>query len=323
VDRLGVVTQRLLSEPFRVATFESTLRPGIAVRVKGHPFDLQSLAPLLKLGSSVARAHRAKIGKQWALLGASFKDLGDLLTESDQRRLYVAAPRFEFLARVADGPLIPLYILGAEVRRVGLRGSSVPKQFVEISALRIGFAGNDRRVLRSRDGAFGFEKGPGPLQAGDNGFEQPIHAQSVIVDTAEVNVRGHFCVGQRLVKVLRASLRNSQVANAVEILILDGDLPAKVRLAELLAEDVLHDLLPSASAEFGIGTVHVNAGQREVEMRLALGVVVGLEQPLLFILLARFETGLLSRVFVFEVINAQGRLINPNCCFIASRILRV
>ncbi len=177
MDGLGVVPQRLLSEPFRVATFESTLRPGITVRVKCHALDFQALATLLKLGSSVARTHGAKIGKQWALLRASLKDLGDLLTESDQRRPEVAAARFEFLARVAEGPLLPVDILGGEVRRVALRGSSVPKQFVEIAALRIGLAGNDRRVLRSRESAFGFENGPGPLQTWGNGFEQPIHAR--------------------------------------------------------------------------------------------------------------------------------------------------
>src|SRR5260370_40435956 len=131
MNRLGVVPQGLLGEALRVAALKSALRPGIAVRVKGHPFDFEPLAPLLKLGGSVARTHGAKIGKQWALLWASFKDLGDLLTESDQRRPDVSA-RFEFLARVAEGPLIPVYILDAEVRRVGLRGSGVPKQFIEI-----------------------------------------------------------------------------------------------------------------------------------------------------------------------------------------------
>ncbi len=251
MDGLGVVPQRLLSEPFRVATFESTLRPGIAVRVKCHALDFQALATLLKLGSSVARTHGAKIGKQWALLRASFKNLGDLLTEPDERRFDVAAPRFEFLARVADGPLPQVYVLGHEARRIRLRSSGVPQQFVEIAALRIGLAGNDRRVLSSRDSAFGFENGPGPLQAWNDGFEQPIHAQSVIVDAAQVHVRRDFCVGKRLVEVLRTSLRNSQVANTVKILVFDGNFPAPVRLAGLLLEDVLHDLLPGASAKFG------------------------------------------------------------------------
>ncbi len=140
------------------------------------------------------------------------------------------------------------------------------------------------------------------------GFEQPIHAQSVIVDAAQVNVRRHFCVGKRLVEVLRTSLRYAQVANAVEVLVFDGNFPAPARLAELLFKDVLHDLLPGAGAQFRIGPIHVNAGQREIEMGLALGVVVGLQQPLRFIPIACFETGLLSGGLVFEVIDAPRAL---------------
>ncbi len=304
MDRLGVVPQRLLSEALRVATFESTLRPGIAVRVKCHALDFEPFATLLKLGSSVARTHGAKIGKQWALLWASFKDLGDLLTESDQRRPDVAAPRFEFLARVADSPLLPVDVLGGEACSVRLRSAGVPKQLVKLPALGIGLTRDDRCVLRSGDGALGFENRPRPLEAGDNRFEQPIHAQSVIVDAAQVNVRRHFCVCKSPVEVLRSGLGNRQVANAVEVLVFDRDLPAPVRLVDLLCEDVLHDLLPSARAQLGIGAVHVNAGQREVEMRLGLRVVAGLEQPSRFLRVPGFETGLLSSGFVLEVVNA-------------------
>ncbi len=112
----------------------------------------------------------------------------------------------------------------------------------------------------------------------------------------------------RLVEVLRPSLRNWQVANTVKIPVFDGNFPATVRLADLPFEDVLHDLLPGASAKFGIGAIHVHARQREIEMRLVLGVVMGLEEPLRFVRVACFEAGLVSSGFVLEVINAPGAL---------------
>ena len=45
-------------------------------------------------------------------------------------------------------------------------------------------------------------------------------------------------------------------------------------------DEVLHDFLPDAGAQFGIGAVDVHLGQRDVEVGLALGFVVGLEEPL-------------------------------------------
>jgi hypothetical protein len=71
---------------------------------------------------------------------------------------------------------------------------------------------------------------------------------------------------------------------------------------------VLHHFLPRARGEFGIGAVNVNAGQREVEMRLALGLVVGLEEPLGLGPVAGLEAGLLSGDSVLEVVNAPGAL---------------
>jgi hypothetical protein len=73
-------------------------------------------------------------------------------------------------------------------------------------------------------------------------------------------------------------------------------------------DEVLHDFLPDAGAQFGIGAVDVHLGQRDVEVGLALGFVVGLEEPLGLGPVAGLEAGLLYGGLVFEVIDAPRAL---------------
>ena len=157
-------------------------------------------------------------------------------------------------------------------------------------------------------GAFVFEDRAGPLQARDDRFKQPFHAQGVVMDAAQIDVGRDFAIRQRPVELLGAGFRHAQIAEAIEVLVLDGNFPAAARFVGLPFDDVLHDFLPGAGAQFGIGAVDVNPGQREVEVGLALGFVVGLEAPLGLGPVAGLEAGLLSSGFVFEVIDAPGAL---------------
>ena len=91
--------------------------------------------------------------------------------------------------------MIPIDIFCGEAGRVRLRGAGVPEQFIEVAPLRVELAGDYSSVFLSRDGALGFEDGPGPLQARNNGFQEPIHAERVVVDAAQVNVGRDFAVG--------------------------------------------------------------------------------------------------------------------------------
>ncbi len=55
MHRLGIVPQRLLREPFRVAALERALGPRIPIRMQRYAFDPQAIAPLLELRRSPAR----------------------------------------------------------------------------------------------------------------------------------------------------------------------------------------------------------------------------------------------------------------------------
>ena len=71
----------------------------------------------------------------------------------------------------------------------------MPQQFVEIPPLRVLFPLDNGRVFFRRDSPLGLEHRPGPLQARDDRFQQPFHAQGVIMYPPQINVGGHLAVG--------------------------------------------------------------------------------------------------------------------------------
>ena len=129
----------------------------------------RALAALPKLRGPIVRPNGAEIREQRASGWSPLQDGFHLHPEADQRRLD-ASPGFELCPHVADRPCIPVDVLGAQARSVGLRGAGVPEQFVEVSALGVLFALEDGSVFLGRDGALGFEHRLGPLQARDDGL---------------------------------------------------------------------------------------------------------------------------------------------------------
>jgi len=212
------------------------------------------------------------------------------------------------VGRVGEGVLVPVDVFGGQAGGIGLGGAGVPEEFVEVAALGVGLAGCDGATLGGRDGALLLEHRARPEQARDDGFEEPFHAEGVVVDAAEVNVGRDFAIGQGMIEVLGPGLGDGEVSDAIEVLVFDGDLPTATGLVGFLGDDMLHDFLPGARGEFWVGAVQVDAGEGEVQMGLTFGVVVGLEEALGLGAVAGFEGGLLAGDFVFEVENTPGAL---------------
>src|ERR1041385_5611187 len=70
--------------------------------------------------------------------------------------------------------------------------------------------------------------------------------------------------------MLRPRLCHRQLADAIEVLVLDCDIPAPPRFVQLLPGDMLHDILPCSRAEFWIGAVEIHARQLQVHVSLTL-----------------------------------------------------
>ena len=126
---------------------------------------------------------------------------------------------------------------------------------------------------------------------------------------------GHLAIGQCLVEMFRAGFGNVQVADAVEIPILDCCFPPPPRLIRFLGDDVFHHFLPRPRCQFRIGGVEIHPCQRQIEMRLTLRFVVCLEDALRLKLVARLEALLFAGDFVFEVEDASGTPDQTECLF--------
>jgi hypothetical protein len=77
----------------------------------------------------------------------------------------------------------------------------------------------------------------------------------VIVNAPQIDIGGHLAIGQRPVEMLRSCLRHAQVADAIEIPVLDRRFPSPPRLIQFLGDDVFHHLLPRPRCQLGISAV--------------------------------------------------------------------
>ena len=124
MHRLGIVPQRLLREPLRVAALQSPFRPGITIRVERHTRYTQTTAALLKFRRPVACSHGAKVWKKRSNCRTPFQNDLDFRAEANQRRLDANTPsRLQFCPRVTN--------------RAGVRDVPVPDSERELKSLKI------------------------------------------------------------------------------------------------------------------------------------------------------------------------------------------
>ena len=152
-------------------------------------FYLQAVAALLELGGAVARANGAQVREEGARLRPALEDDGDFVAKADEGGLDASAG-FQLLTSVGDGARVPVNVVRGEEGGIGLGCSRVPEEFVEVAAFVVGFAFNDCGMLCTGDGAFLLEHWPWPLQARNDGFKEPFHAEGMVMYPAEVDVGG-------------------------------------------------------------------------------------------------------------------------------------
>ncbi|MEY2410608.1 MAG: hypothetical protein QOF48_3278 [Verrucomicrobiota bacterium] len=146
--------------------------------------------------------------------------------------------------------------------------------------------------------------GFGHCSRGITDFSEPLHSERVIVDTAQVNIRGHLPVLQSPVELLWSRFRHPQAADTVEVFVL-GDIPAAPRFSCLLRHDALHDILPCSCPEFRIRAVHIHPRQRQIHVRLRLRFIPSLEeaQGLVPVVSLEARSGVLLTVQVTVQVN--------------------
>ena len=76
--------------------------------------------------------------------------------------------------------------------------------------------------------------------------------------------------------MLRQSRRHRHIADIVKILVFNRNVPSPTRGHRVVAYDAFHHFLPGASAQLRVCAVQIHSGQMQVEVGLALSLVMSL-----------------------------------------------
>lgn len=308
MHRFAVMAQRLLRKPLRITRHLRAFSPRITIRVERHALDAQAGATLLELGSPVAGAHTAQVGKE--------RPRGGQLAQ--QRRHFVAEVqarhRLGLLTAVTHHSLVPGNVLGIELGDVTLRPSQQPAQFVEPAAFGIAFALDDALVFVPSDRALGPVFHFRPPLFGEHGPGQPAHVEREVVNAPQVNVGGHPAALQHAQEVVRLRLEHRQLADAFEGVIFAGDLPARLGDAGFEFDDFRHHALPGAAGDLGIADGEVSAGDLTIDQRLLMRFVLGVQEAAGLAFISGLEACALVGVAVEQVENAALAAIHSESC---------
>ena len=135
-------------------------------------------------------------------------------------------------------------------------------------------------MLFKGDCSLGFVVNGGPSLLGHDGPGKPIHVEGEVVQLAQMHVRRDCPPFENCKEVLGLRLYERAVAEAVERVVVGGGLPAVLGGAGFEADNLIHDVLPGALADHGIGVLEVDACQAQIHSRLAAGVIERIPQAL-------------------------------------------
>jgi len=105
--------------------------------------------------------------------------------------------------------------------------------------------------------------------------------------------------------MFRAGFQQWQLTHPIQRLVLDGDQPAALRFLALELYDFIHHPLPGAFRDFGIPDHQVGAGDLQIDHRLPVGFIAGLEQPPGFEPVFGAEAFLFSGFVVLKPVNGS------------------
>jgi hypothetical protein len=265
--------KRLLREPFGIPAFFGAFRPRIPIRMQADTFDAQARDALVKFRRPVAGTNRAQIRKQRAAPRQIPENFRHFIIEAHDGN---GAGLF---ARETDDVVFPINVFSFEAREIGLRRAQVPRQFIERFAFGIQFAGDDGLMFLPGDGALVLELNFRPLPFHDDRPRQPCHVQGEVVDAPQIYIGRNFSGFEHAQKVFRPRFQNRQVTNQVKRLVLDGGLPAVLRLAFFEFDHFLHDELPVAGGNLRVAGGEIGAGDLQVHGGLLLRFAARMEQP--------------------------------------------
>ena len=300
MDRLAVVPQRFLREPFRIAHGFGALSPRVTIRMEGHALDAKTLDALPKLRGAIRSAHLRQIGKERAAAGEGFQDCLDLRAEMQPRDALGLAPE------ETDGVLLPIDVLRDKCGQIGLRGTEMPGHLVKRPAFGIALPGDDSLMFLKCDGALLLENWLRPLLPRQDGFGQPAHVEGEVVQAAQVHVGADRAGAEHFEQMLGACVEQRLVADQVEGMIFHRRHMTGVSVAVLGGRRLIHHNLPGARGGGFVAGTQVGDRQLLIKHRLAQGFILGVEQRGCFRFVPRAEAELFVRLRVFVVEGAAA-----------------
>ena len=187
--------------------------------------------------------------------------------------------RTGLFARERDHLRFPINVPGFKERQIRLRRAQVPRQLIERLAFGILLALNNFAMFLPGDGALFLEPDFRPLPFDNHRPRQPGHVQREVVQPPQINIRGHCAVFQHAQKMFRARFQHRQTAKAVKGFVLDGRLPAVLRLPLLELDHFIHDELPVAGGDFGIAGGQIRPRDLQVHGGLLHRFLARVKQP--------------------------------------------
>jgi hypothetical protein len=161
-------------------------------------------------------------------------------------------------------------------------------------------------MLLNRNCTLGLEFYFRPEALGNERPRQPVHGKAEVVKFPQVDIgadRARLEGGKQLIAL---RLQNNKIANEVESLVPCGGLPAVLRRTALGINDGIEGILPSPGRDPRICARQICLGDLKIQVRLADGLIAGVEQGGCLGAISRAGAFLLSGFGVFDVEHAAA-----------------